>query len=60
MTDILKIEYAITSNAPPFDQPWPPALMGGWHLVRSDNGRTTWRRITLKTSNDLLREGTQR
>jgi hypothetical protein len=59
MTGVLKIEHAVTSNAPPFDQPWPPALMDGWVLVRAiGEGKTLWRRVSLaveesaNTSND--------
>ena len=46
----LVIETAITDNAPPFNQPWPPTGLGdGWHLVRSypDCKQTLWRRIRL-------------
>jgi hypothetical protein len=44
----LLIEHAITSNAPPFDQPWPPVLMDGWVLVRAiGEGKTLWRRVSL-------------
>jgi hypothetical protein len=42
----LLIEHATTLDAPD-GQPWPPGLMSGWHLVRSVNGRSWWRRITL-------------
>jgi hypothetical protein len=47
----LVIETAITDNAPPFNQPWPPTgLGGGWHAVDkfSSHRRTFWRRILLE------------
>jgi hypothetical protein len=45
----LLIEHVMTLDAPD-GQPWPPALLNGWHLVRSGNGQTWWRRITLADS----------
>jgi hypothetical protein len=48
----LVIETAITDNAPPFNQPWPPTGLGdGWHVVDkfSTCQRTFWRRIRLAT-----------
>jgi hypothetical protein len=47
----LVIETAITDNAPPFNQPWPPTGLGdGWHAVDkfSSRQRTFWRRIRLE------------
>ena len=47
----LVIETAITDNAPPFNQPWPPTGLGdGWHAVDkfSTRQRTFWRRIRLE------------
>jgi hypothetical protein len=47
----LVIETAITDNAPPFNQPWPPTGLGdGWHAVDkfSTGQRTFWRRIRLE------------
>jgi hypothetical protein len=47
----LVIETAITDNAPPFNQPWPPTGLGdGWHAVDefSSDQRTYWRRIRLE------------
>jgi len=47
----LVIETAITDNAPPFNQPWPPTgLGGGWHAVDkfSTRRRTFWRRVRLE------------
>jgi hypothetical protein len=47
---VLVIETAITDNAPPFNQPWPPTGLGdGWHAVDefSTRQRTFWRRIRL-------------
>ena len=47
----LVIETAITDNAPPFNQPWPPTGLGdGWHAVdkSSSRQRTFWRRIRLE------------
>jgi len=47
----LVIETAITDNAPPFNQPWPPTGLGdGWHAVDkfSTRQRTVWRRIRLE------------
>jgi hypothetical protein len=47
----LVIETAITDNAQPFNQPWPPTGLGdGWHAVDkfSTRQRTFWRRIRLK------------
>ena len=47
----LVIETAITDNAPPFNQPWPPTGLGdGWHAVDkfSTLQRTFWRRIRLE------------
>jgi hypothetical protein len=49
--DALVIETAITDNAPPFNQPWPPTGLGdGWHAVDkfSTRQRTFWRRIRLE------------
>ena len=49
----LVIETAITDNAPPFNQPWPPTgLGGGWHAVDKFSTRqsTFWRRIRLEPS----------
>jgi hypothetical protein len=44
---IIKIEHAVTHDSP-CGQPWPPTrLMDGWHLVRSVDGRTLWRRVSL-------------
>ena len=46
----LVIETAITDNAPPFNQPWPPTGLGdGWHAIDkfSTRQRTFWRRIRL-------------
>jgi hypothetical protein len=48
---VLLIETAITDNAPPFNQPWPPTGLGdGWHAVDkfSTRQRTFWRRIRLQ------------
>ena len=48
---VLVIETAITDNAPPFNQPWPPTGLGdGWHAVDefSSDQRTFWRRIRLE------------
>jgi len=48
---VLVIETAITDNAPPFNQPWPPTGLGdGWHAVDkfSTRQRTFWRRIRLE------------
>ena len=50
-TSALVIETAITDNAPPFNQPWPPTGLGdGWHAVDefSTHQRTFWRRIRLE------------
>jgi len=47
----LVIETAITDNAPPFNQPWPPTGLGdGWHAVDqfSTPQNTFWRRIRLE------------
>jgi hypothetical protein len=47
----LVIETAITDNAQPFNQPWPPTGLGdGWHAVDkfSIRQRTFWRRIRLE------------
>ena len=47
----LVIETAITDNAQPFNQPWPPTGLGdGWHAVDkfSTRQRTFWRRIRLE------------
>jgi hypothetical protein len=47
----LVIETAITDNALPFNQPWPPTGVGdGWHAVDkfSTRQRTFWRRIRLE------------
>ena len=47
----LVIETAITDNAQPFNQPWPPTGLGdGWHAVDkfSSRRRTFWRRIRLE------------
>jgi hypothetical protein len=47
----LVIETAITDNAQPFNQPWPPTDLGdGWHAVDkfSTRQRTFWRRIRLE------------
>ena len=47
----LVIETAITNNAQPFNQPWPPTgLCDGWHAVEkfSTRQRTFWRRIRLE------------
>jgi hypothetical protein len=47
----LVIETAITENAQPFNQPWPPTGLGdGWHAVDkfSSRQRTFWRRIRLE------------
>ena len=47
----LVIETAITDNAQPFNQPWPPTGVGdGWHAVDkfSTRQRTFWRRIRLE------------
>jgi hypothetical protein len=47
----LVIETAITDNAQPFNQPWPPTGPGdGWHAVDkfSTRQRTFWRRIRLE------------
>jgi hypothetical protein len=47
----LVIETAITDNAPPFNQPWPPTGLGdGWRAVDkfSTRQRTFWRRIRLE------------
>jgi len=47
----LVIETAITDNAPPFNQPWPPTGLGDdWHAVDkfSTRQRTFWRRIRLE------------
>jgi hypothetical protein len=47
----LVIETAITDNAPPFNQPWPPTGLGdGWHAVDkfSTRQRTFWRRFLLE------------
>jgi hypothetical protein len=52
---VLVIETAITDNAPPFNQPWPPTgLADGWHAVDefSTRQRTFWRRIRLRTRAD--------
>ena len=49
---VLVIETAITDNAPPFNQPWPPTGLGdGWHAVDkfSTRQRTFWRRIRTRT-----------
>ena len=54
----LVIETAITDNAPPFNQPWPPTGLGdGWHAVDkfSTRQRTFWRRIRLRTRADVTR-----
>jgi hypothetical protein len=41
----LVIERAVTSNAPPFDQPWPATA---WQLVREvPANKTLWRKIEL-------------
>ena len=48
---VLVIETAITDNAPPFNQPWPPTGLGdGWHAVDqfSTPQNTFWRRIRLE------------
>jgi hypothetical protein len=50
-TRVLVIETAITDNAKPFNQPWPPTGLGdGWHAVDkfSTRQRTFWRRIRLE------------
>jgi len=50
MASALVIETAITDNAPPFNQPWPPTGLGeGWYAVDkfSTRQRTFWRRILL-------------
>ena len=55
---VLVIETAITDNAPPFNQPWPPTGLGdGWHAVDkfSTRQRTFWRRIRLRTRADVTR-----
>jgi len=44
----LHIGHATTDDAPPDGQPWPPVLGDGWHLVHNANGRSTWRRITMR------------
>jgi hypothetical protein len=44
---VLLIEREITTNAPPYDQPWPPRFGDGWFLVRDlPGGKTLWRRIS--------------
>jgi len=51
MEGALIIETAITDNAPPYNQPWPPTGLGaGWHAVDkfSTRQRTFWRRIRLE------------
>jgi hypothetical protein len=51
MEGALIIETAITDNAPPYKQPWPPAGLGdGWHAVDkfSTRQRTFWRRFRLE------------
>ena len=48
---VLVIETAITDNAPPYNQPWPPTGLGdGWHAVDkfSTSQNTFWRRIRLE------------
>jgi len=55
---VLMIETAITDNAPPFNQPWPPTGLGdGWHAVDkfSTDQRTFWRRIRLEHAQPLPR-----
>ena len=50
-TSVLVIETAITTNAPPFNQPWPPTGLGdGWRAVDKfcTRQRTFWRRIRLE------------
>jgi hypothetical protein len=48
---VLVIEHATTADLD--GQPWPPTgLMDGWHLVRSADGETLWRRISLATLSD--------
>jgi hypothetical protein len=50
-TSALVIETAITDNAPPFNQPWPPTGLGdGWRRIDefSTRQRTFWRRIRLE------------
>jgi hypothetical protein len=55
---VLKIENIVTSNAPPFDQPWPPALMDGWVLVRAiGENETLWRRISIADTATIKAEG---
>jgi hypothetical protein len=49
MNGPLKIEHAITSDLD--GQPWPPTgLMDGWHLVRTVDGQSLWRRIRINTA----------
>jgi hypothetical protein len=40
----LVIEHTTTEDAPD-GQCWPPALGEGWHLLRTVDGHTLWRRI---------------
>jgi hypothetical protein len=42
----LVIERTITTDCAA-GQPWPPPG-DAWHLVRSADGRTTWRRISIQ------------
>jgi hypothetical protein len=47
---MIVIEHAVTADMPD-GQPLPPYIDNGgaaWCVVRRTDGRTTWRRITLK------------
>jgi len=47
----LLIEHAITSDLD--GQPWPPSgPLTGWHLVRSADGRSLWRRLAVAPVED--------
>jgi hypothetical protein len=53
-TFTIAIEHAITTNAPPFDQPWPPTLGDRWHLVRAlPESKTLWRRVSLVATTNI-------